>query len=173
MGTPRKGQGWVSVAWCCIRGDDGGVSFREHAASCPDGQPPDGSRRLDLCPDFNTFPVWVGNGTRDAEPLNLSTELTACLNAWAQEWEEKISAAHSLDKPTMDRWLSQYDDLAESLHNETGAIVVGHGLIDLRSEDCPHCGTTALVNRALAKRPGRRVRRDSSIGPHGTWHPYS
>ncbi len=128
------------------------MSFREHASNCPDGQPPDGSCRLDLCPDFNAFPVWVGNSDRDHEPLNLSAELTARLKAWAQEWEGNISAAHSPDQPTMDHWLSQYDDLADSLASETGATVVGHGLIDLRCEDCPHCGSAVLIARALARR---------------------
>ncbi len=92
--------------------------------------------------------------------LKLSDDLTACLKAWAQEWENKISAAHSPDQPTMDHWLSQYDDLATSLANETGATVVGHGLIDLRCEDCPHCGSAVLLARAMAKR--ERLIQDAS-----------
>ncbi|XAS75674.1 hypothetical protein V3G39_13575 [Dermatophilaceae bacterium Sec6.4] len=117
--------------------------------------------------------MWVGNGPRGAEPRNLSAQLTARLTAWAQEWEEKISAAHSPDKLARDHWLSQYDDLAASLQAETGATVVDHGLIELRSEDCPHCGTTALLDRARAKRAGRHPHRDSSSDPLVTWHPYS
>lgn len=148
------------------------MSFREHASSCPDGQPPDGSRRLDLCPDFNTFPVSVGHSERDRAHLDLSAQLTACLRSWAQEWEDNISAAHSPDKLTMDHWLSQYDDLAAALAAETGATVASRGLIDLPDEDCPHCGDAAILARAEARqrtRPDANVPSDRSQG----WHPYT
>ena len=149
------------------------MSFRQHAAPCPAGQPPDGSRRLDLCPDFNVFPVWVGHSTtRDAEPLDLSEELIARLKAWAQEWEDNICAAHRPDEVTMDHWLSQYDDLATALAAETGATVASRGLIDLPDEDCPHCGDAAILARAEARqrsRPEHHFPSDSTQG----WHPYA